>query len=107
MIIDGTVYPDLESPPDDLPTPEDKADYVHRICAAFDFGVFPEDSDWEMFREWKDVFDRFPFPSSPAWHTFRWDAGWAPLPMGPCFYEPPWVRADAREGRTDPCEHMV
>jgi hypothetical protein len=45
MTLDHSVYPDIDNPPDDLPTPEDKAEYVHRICSAFDFGIFPERDD--------------------------------------------------------------
>ena len=59
MIIDRSVYPDID-PPDVLSSPEERADYLHRICAAFDFGVFPEEADWTTFAGWRDVFDRFP-----------------------------------------------
>lgn len=34
MHIDGSVYPDVESPPRSLDSPEARADYVHRICSA-------------------------------------------------------------------------
>jgi hypothetical protein len=52
--LDHSVYPDLETPPDDLRTPEEKADYVHRICGAFDFGIFPERDDWTSYLEIPD-----------------------------------------------------
>ena len=42
MIIAQSVYPDV-APPTTLSSLEDRADYVHRICAAFDLGVFPEE----------------------------------------------------------------
>lgn len=50
MIIDQSVYPDVE-PPEELTSFEDWADYLQRICGAFDFGIFPERDDWELFAE--------------------------------------------------------
>ena len=32
--LDHSVYPDLETPPVTLATDPDKADYLHRVCAA-------------------------------------------------------------------------
>jgi hypothetical protein len=107
MILDHTVYPDLENPPDDLPTPEDKADYVHRICSAMDFGIFPEETDWELFRGWKDVFDRFPLPHSTSYHTFRAWYRWESVPSSPPSGKPRYMIMDEREERTDPCEGWV
>jgi hypothetical protein len=107
MILDHSVYPDVSPPPDDLPTIEDRMDYVHRICSAFDFGIFPEETDWELFAGWKDVFDRFPMLDSPGWHTFRSWYGWEPVPHTQRLGTPAWKGDDLREGRTDPCEEMV
>jgi hypothetical protein len=39
--IDPSIYPDRDEPPAVLATTEAKADYVHRICAAWDYGVRP------------------------------------------------------------------
>ena len=39
--LDHSVYPDMDEPPAVLETDEAKADYVHRICAAWDYGVIP------------------------------------------------------------------
>ena len=75
MIIDRSVYPDVE-PPATLQSLADRADYMQRICAAFDFGVFPEETDWVTFAGWRDVFDRFPLPDSPGYHAFRHWYGW-------------------------------
>ncbi len=105
--LDHTVYPEMPCPPDDLPTLHAKADYVQRICAAFDFGVFPERSDWDRFSGWKAVFDASPLPDSPAYHVFRAWYGWEPVPAGVCGLEAPWRIQDRREGRDDPCEHTV
>jgi hypothetical protein len=107
MILDHSVYPDINPPPDDLLSIEDRMDYVHRICAAFDFGIFPEETDWELFAGWKEVFDRFPMTDSPGWHTFRSWYGWEPAPHTQRLGAPVWKEEDLREGRTDPCEEMV
>lgn len=107
MILDHSVYPDLATPPEDLPTPEDKADYVQRICGAFDFGIFPEETDWQTFAGWKDVFDRFPIADSPGYHTFRQWYRWNPVTPEKRLGLPAWKIDDLREGRTDPCEEMV
>jgi len=105
--LDHSVYPDVASPPTELPTLEDKADYMERICGAFDFGIFPERDDWTLFEGWKDVFDRFPLPHSPAYHTFRARYHWQPVSRGTHGLVPDWKAQDLREGRTDPCEEMV
>lgn len=107
MPLDHSVYPELACPPDVLPTPEAKADYVHRICAAFDFGIFPEREDWDRFASWREIFDAYPLPDSPAYHTFRARFGWPPVARGTCGLVPPWQVQDRREGRTDPCEDTV
>ncbi len=107
MTIDHSVYPDLAVPPAELVTFEDKADYLHRICGAFDFGIFPEESDWQTFSGWKDVFDRFPIADSPAYHTFRHWFRWEPVLHEKRLGLPPWKIADLREGRIDLCEEMV
>ncbi len=107
MNLDHSVYPDISPPPVDLPTPEDKADYVLRICGAFDFGIFPERDDWLLFAGWKEIFDRFPLPYSPGYHTFRSRYGWEPAARESHGLSPGWKAQDMREGRIDPCEEMV
>jgi hypothetical protein len=110
VYIDQTVYPDLSQPPTELITIEDKADYVHRICAAWDHHVHPEPQTFELFSTWRDVFDRYPVLTSPAYHAFRAWFGWprlAPrldlLPPTPLY-----VHLDRLEDRPeDPCEHMI
>jgi hypothetical protein len=106
MIIDRSVYPDVD-PPTALPSPEARADYLHRICAAFDFGIFPEETDWSTFAGWKEIFDRFPLPDSPGYHAFRHWYGWEPVPVQKRLGTPPWKVADLHEGRADGCEEMV
>jgi hypothetical protein len=106
MIIDRSVYPDVQ-PPAGLVRFEERADYLHRICAAFDFGIIPEESDWTEFAGCREVFDRFPLPDSPRYHTFRQWYGWEPVPVERRPGIPAWKAADQREGRVDPCEDMV
>ncbi len=103
---DRSVYPDME-PPARFSTLEDRADYMQRICAAFDFGVFPEEADWVRFAGWRDVFDRFPLPDSPGYHAFRHWYGWEPVPVQRRLGIAPWKSSDLQEGRTDPCEDLV
>ena len=108
MYIDQSVYPDTE-PPTELLTMEAKADYVHRICSAWDFRIHPEPETFDLFGGWKDVFDRFPLVTSPAYHAFRAWFGWerVPTPLGLAYAEPAYVTLDRLEGRTDPCENMI
>jgi hypothetical protein len=74
--LDYSVYPDIDELPDDLPTPEAKADYIARICGAWDFGIGPTAYTFELLRDWKPVFDAFPIADSPAYHAFRTVFGW-------------------------------
>jgi hypothetical protein len=108
--IDGSVYPDLDSPPRSLETSEEKADYIHRVCAAWDHGVPPDAETVALFESWKDVFDRFPVVLSPAYHAMRIWFGWERVPL-PTGLHPPelrYQRYDAAEGRpADPCEELL
>lgn len=109
--IDHSVYPDRENDSDlkqSFESDFDRADYVDRICAAWDFDVRPEPATFELFREWKDIFDNFPILSSPAYHTFRTIFRWNQLPqVGGTFITPLYMKLDKLEGRTDPCEGMI
>lgn len=108
--IDQSVYPDMDDPPEVLETKEAKADYVHRICAAWDFGVHPDQSTFALFSDWKDVFNEFPILMSPAYHAFRAWFHWPALeaPAGLPAMTPRWVHLDRLEGRPpDPCEEMI
>lgn len=108
--IDQSVYPDMEKPPIALETVADKADYVHRVCAAWDHGIQPDPETFDLFSRWRDVFDLHPIPVSPAYHAFRAWFQWEPRPTPPGlrFPTPRWVHLDRLEGRgEDPCEHMI
>jgi len=110
MELDHTVYPDVSSPPERLETPEDRAEYVHRVCAAWDFYVHPDPETFKLLSGWKDVFDRFPIPTSPGYHAFRAWFGWEPVPypVGLPTALPAYIHLDRLEGREDdPCASMV
>ncbi len=100
MHIDATVYPDLDEPPDVLDTASDRADYVQRICGAWDFGIVPDQDTFALFAGWREVFDAYPLPGSLAYHTFRYTFNWAPIPAA--ILETPWERYDRQHGRLDP-----
>ena len=107
--IDGSLYPELPRPPDILETDEARADYVERVCAAWDFDILPERKTVELLRGWKDIFDRFPLPESPAYHTFREVFGWEDVPK---VYNPfvrmTWEIQDNLEGRApDDCINLI
>jgi len=110
MFIDGSLFPDMDAPPVRLDGPEDQADYVHRVCSAWDYGVQPEAETFALLSRWEDVFDRFPVLTSPAYHAMRAWFGWAPVPIPPGLHPPtPRYRLyDDMEGRPpDPCEQLV
>jgi hypothetical protein len=107
--IDQSVYPDLDEPPAVLETLEAKADYVQRICAAWDYGVLPEPETFTLFARWKEVFDRYPVVASAAYHAFRIWFGWEPMPYpeNVSLPTPRYVHLDRLEEREDPCEGMI
>src|SRR5438477_2131308 len=101
MYIDQTVYPDLSEPPSELNSLEDRADYLHRVCAAWDHHVHPEPLTFELLSTWKTVFDLYPVLTSPAYHAFLTWFGWEPLPV-PLNLAPPtplYIHLDRLEGR--------
>ena len=107
--IDGVYYPDMDAP-SSFDEPEDRADYLHRVCTAWDFRIQPEKETFALLATWKDVFDRFPVATSPAYHTMRWLFGWEriPFPEGLRGPEPHYVHLDRLEGRgEDPCLQMI
>ena len=106
MAIDASVYPDRD-PPTEFATIEEKADYLHRICSAFDFWIPPRTTTVHLLREWKEVFERFPLPHSPAYHALRAFFGWPRVEHAAHFGEPGYVKPDAAEGRTDGFEERV
>lgn len=104
-MIDQSVYPDQDDPPTEFTSLADQADYVHRICGAWDYGIPPHPETTAMFMQWREIFDRYPVSMSPAYHAFRSLFGWPRVP-GFCL-EADYERFDAREGRSDPCAHLM
>jgi len=80
--LDLSVYPDLDAPPATLVTAVERADYVARICGAWDFDIVPTQATFALFATWRDVFDQFPLLDSAAYAAFRTLLGWPRLPGG-------------------------
>ncbi len=105
-MIDHSVYPDVAHG-DDFEDDFDRADYLHRVCTSWDFGVPPEHYTVTLLRGWRTVFDRFPVSASPAYHAFRAHFGWSAVPMDLCLSTANWEMLDALEGRDDPFRDCV
>ena len=48
--IDGTLYPDT-GVPEELETPEDRVDFLARLCSAWDFGLLPDRETIDEIRQ--------------------------------------------------------
>ena len=79
-MIDYSVYPDVAELPIKFHSLEEQADYVTRICGAWDFGMPPTSETFSLFATWKQVFDCFPLKHSPAYAAFRTAFGWTLMP---------------------------
>lgn len=99
--MDGSVYPDIDAIPM-LSTPAEKADYIMRICAAWDYGIVPDHATFELFASWHGIFTRFPLRDSPAYHAFCEHFGWQHT-HGRIF-KARYELLDHLEGRGDDCE---
>lgn len=79
--IDGSVYPDLETPGEIKTLPE-RVDFLCRLCAAWDFGILPQnDSVAEIRRPgWRDAVDGCRLLTSASYHLVR---SWHGLPKLP------------------------
>lgn len=92
--IDGALYPDLDELPAQLKTPEERADFIARLCSAWDFGILPlPETIAEVRRpEWREAVDRCRLLTSHTYHLLRHWHGLAPLPyLG---FVPAFVRDD-------------
>lgn len=110
MELDASLYPDFDRPPTRLESPGDKADYLQRVCSAMDFHIFPDPETFDLLGGWKDIFDRYPMPASPAYRALRCWFGWErmEIPRGLPASRPPYLALDAAEERgPDPCESMI
>ncbi len=105
--IDHSVYPDITPLPDELKTPAERADYLHRVCSALDFGIVPEPETFALFRGWRSLFDQYPMTLSPAYHAFRALFGWPGVEKGRILSTHA-ERLDLQEGRPeDPCRGWI
>lgn len=110
--IDHSVFPDRDEFSElksDFFSDLERAEYVERICGAWDFDVRPEPETLTLFRNWKTIFDQFPLLHSPGYHAFRTFFGWNQLPrVGGTFIVPAYQKLDRAEGHgQDPCERMI
>ncbi len=106
IYIDESLYPDCQ-PLTEFENDYDRADYLHRVVTAFDFGIVPEKATIELLFEWRSIFDRFPVKQSPGYHTLRASFGWEPVESTALPREPYYRILDAEEDRIDPCEEMI
>lgn len=107
--IDYSLYPDLDEPPVSLETQEDQADYIHRVCGAWDFGITPDQETLDLISGFRDAGVNFPLPHLISYHVlcdmFDWPA--MPHPDTSLVYNSS-DKLDALEGRSpDPCWSMV
>lgn len=92
---DGTLYPDRE-PPDHFEDLSDKVDFIHRLCAAWDFGILPYLSTITEVRRshWRQAVDDCRFLTSHSYHLLREWHDLEPLP---------YLGIQADYIRNDPC----
>lgn len=104
--IDTSLYPD-ERAPSDLSDERVAADYVHRVCGAYDFGIPPSPGVVATLRMLRPIFDKYPVSGSIGYHALRRWFGWEEL-ASPV---PPVLRCEQRdllEGRAlDPCLQQI
>jgi hypothetical protein len=93
--LDGSLYPDSEVP-DSLETLADQVDFLARLCAAWDFGLLPEQETIEEIRQehWTPAVDACRLLTSPAYHLLR---RWHSLPPLP------YLGRQITSIRDDPC----
>ena len=79
--LDGALYPDVE-PPETLDTLGERVDFLARLCAAWDFGLLPEEETVVEVRrpEWRAAVDACRLLTSPAYHLVRTWHGLPELP---------------------------
>ena len=107
MAIDHSLYPDLDEGdlPDTLSALEDQADYIHRLCGAWDFyGFSPSVEGLQMLAGWPEALRQFPILQSPAYCALCDYFGIPHGPPEPFLGRLRWEEQDELEGRSaDPC----
>jgi hypothetical protein len=70
--IDGSLYPDTETS-EEIETLAERVDFLARLCAAWDFGVLPEEETTTEIRraEWREAVDACRLLTSPSYHLLR------------------------------------
>jgi hypothetical protein len=79
--IDGALYPDQDIP-QALATLEDQVDFLARLCAAWDFGLLPDQATITEIRQpaWRQAVDDCQLLTSPTYHLLREWHNLPPLP---------------------------
>jgi len=91
--IDGTLYPDTDTPAE-IVTLADQVEFLARLCAAWDFGVLPYKETITEIRhpEWRAAVDACRLLTSPAYHLLR---RWHNLPALPYLGQKhPYIKDD-------------
>ena len=80
--IEGALYPD-EKPPSALKTIADRVDFLARLCAAWDFGILPDERVVREItgRDWRAAVNACGLLTSPAYHLLREWHGLPPVPF--------------------------
>lgn len=109
MTLDYSLYPDLDE--SEWPTPplslEQQADYIHRLCSAWDFyGFGPDDEMLNELSNWREALACFPILQSPAYCGLCDYLGVPHGPPEPYLGRLGWEESDELEGR-EPDKSLV
>ena len=111
MGLDHSLYPDLDEDelPDELSSLDVAADYIHRLCGAWDFYGFPPSAEsLASIRQWPQALERFPILQSPAYCALCELVGVPHGPPEPYLGRLPWEEQDEIDGRdVDPCLFQI
>lgn len=79
--IEGALYPD-RNPPASLKALADRVDFLARLCAAWDFGILPDEIVVREItaKNWRKAVDACELLTSPSYHLLR---EWHGLPAKP------------------------
>ena len=91
--IDGSLYPDCD-PPEQLEDVAARADFLARLCGAWDFGILPWPETVEEIRkpDWREAVDACRLQTSASYALLRRWHALEPLPyLGDSL---PYIRDD-------------